>query len=495
MRSAWRQRVPLAGTLALFALLAVVIILRKSVGEDESFTLYTTSGSLARTFRLALEFELQPPVYFLAANLWRRLGGSIEWLRLLSLASVLGTIVVLARLGTVLGLARRWFLPLLAALTPALLWAATEARVYGLTTLWVSLATLSFARLWMTDSPTPGRDLSLFALWSWLAILTQYYAGFALVGQAAAAFTTRRWGRMLAACAVVGLLLLPWAATVLHQVEAHPTYLEPAGISSQTWYGTVLGYGHRSARIMLAAVFDPALDLGRRPVLYGLEAVAAVLLALGLVSELRSRRDLPWWIAAWLPVLILLVLTLTQAVLVERRHWIATVPGMVVWLALLADRASRRAGSAALVAVGLPFMGATALMAGDYRGPLDWRAAAAFVRAHEGPGDVTILYLFGTRPFSHHYHGLGGTQPVERVKQAREARGREDARLSAAGDQTVQALGSQAERGGGGIWIVTGTRVDPAPIARGFSRVLDRPLSPGVQGQFRGLVVTRYRIE
>ncbi|HXV04563.1 MAG TPA: glycosyltransferase family 39 protein, partial [Solirubrobacterales bacterium] len=126
------------------------------------------------------------------------------------------------------------------AVSPVLIWFSQDARAYALAFLLSALAFLFFARARRSGA---RRDLAWWAVFSALAIATHYFAGFAVVPEAAllllAARPSRKlpsagrdWGAtVLAVCGVVlvALALLPLA---LRQAEnAHAAWIaeQPIG--------------------------------------------------------------------------------------------------------------------------------------------------------------------------------------------------------------------------------------------------------------------------
>ena len=75
-------------TVTVAVLLIALVIwnsLHKSMWTDESYSINTAMRPLAGTWHQALHFELQPPLYFLALNLWLKIHSGIIFARLLSL--------------------------------------------------------------------------------------------------------------------------------------------------------------------------------------------------------------------------------------------------------------------------------------------------------------------------------------------------------------------------------------------------------------------------
>ena len=161
--------------------------------------------------------ESTPPLYYYLAWGWERIFGSGETgMRLLP--ALLGTLLVPATWA-----AARVTLPArsaliaaaLVALSPLLVWYSQEARPYALFVLLATLGFLFFVRILRRAPGVPAsRDLVLWSLLSLAAVLTHYFAVFAVGAQALWLFFERTdiRGRVAAAAlppALVGVALLP----------------------------------------------------------------------------------------------------------------------------------------------------------------------------------------------------------------------------------------------------------------------------------------------
>src|SRR5437870_9561843 len=81
-----RKNLPLFyGFLIAYACILIFLCYTLNIWEDESYSLHTTSNSLAMVIRQSYYFEAQPPVYFLLLSLWRHVDSGIFFARLLSL--------------------------------------------------------------------------------------------------------------------------------------------------------------------------------------------------------------------------------------------------------------------------------------------------------------------------------------------------------------------------------------------------------------------------
>ena len=78
---------------ALYLVVTAWLSLELNVWRDEMYSLHSSSGSVARAAWRAVEFELQPPVYFAVLAAWRSIDDSIFFARLLSSLFGAATIV------------------------------------------------------------------------------------------------------------------------------------------------------------------------------------------------------------------------------------------------------------------------------------------------------------------------------------------------------------------------------------------------------------------
>ena len=203
-----------------------------NIWSDEASSLYSTE-SISFAFQHAATIERQAPLYFWILSLWRAVNGSIFFSRVLSIVCSIAAIWFFAGLAQrvlknprAATLATAFF-----ALHPILIWASLEIRVYSL----VILLSIGLMRLFVAgffeethaETQRSRRDAKIFfVLLSVVALYTNYYLGFLLVGLFVALIATAKWRpalTYLGAMAVAGLAFAPLALTVKAQFAVNTT--------------------------------------------------------------------------------------------------------------------------------------------------------------------------------------------------------------------------------------------------------------------------------
>lgn len=174
----------------------------------------------------ALRHDGAPPLYYALLHVWSALLGSGDRaVRSLSGVCMVGTAVALWFGGRrVAGTAGAWIAVIVAASNPYAIRYATEARMYGLEMLLVSLGILAFRRA--LESPTAVRLVPFGAIVA-LLMYTQYWALYLLLVVAALLVVLSWRGayreparRLLLTMAIAALAFIPWVPTFLYQ-RAH----------------------------------------------------------------------------------------------------------------------------------------------------------------------------------------------------------------------------------------------------------------------------------
>jgi mannosyltransferase len=411
-----------AGLTILAAGLRFVTLGAQAYHHDE---IVTASRVLRADFWHAMDAvgfsESAPPLYYALAWLWTQFTGSGEFgLRSLSALAGVATVPVAYLLGVELRGRRAGIVAAaLVAVNPMLLWYSQEARGYALLVLLTALALLFFLRALngpREDVPvvsrpygrlTTGtsRDLTLWGVFSGLAMATHYFALFPVVAEVAWLLRRRGRGawRGLAIVAIFGLLLAPLAIHQMLQNHAE-------------WIGNH-SLGHRLWEVGVVFTVGEIGDIVARPERPEL-AIVPVALLLGLLALLATRGDaherrgggrvLAIAAATVAIPLVLALLVPSKDYLLARNVLPALVPLLVaVGIGATLQRA-RRAGAvlaAALFAYSLGFCLA-ASVSPDLQRP-NWEAVAAELGEPKAPramvgwtlGHASLRYYLSTGSF------------------------------------------------------------------------------------------------
>ncbi len=185
----------LAILLALcFFVVAIIISLSQFIWLDEAYTLTTTSASIKQVWFRAINFEGQPPLYFILLRIWRIISDSVFFARLFSIITVTISIFIVYRLSEKYVTSIHPFLiTLLFASNSIVLWAALEIRVYGLTILFAVLLIWLFLNTY-TSKPKPILYKRLiFSIVALLSVYIQYYLAFILIGNFIFLIINKKW--------------------------------------------------------------------------------------------------------------------------------------------------------------------------------------------------------------------------------------------------------------------------------------------------------------
>ncbi|MFN0280018.1 MAG: glycosyltransferase family 39 protein [Pyrinomonadaceae bacterium] len=200
------------GLIVLHLLIVLPLAYFLNIWADEASTLYTTQHGFWPAFQNAAADEKQAPLYFWIMSLWRYINGSIFFARLFSIICIVAAIKVFADLAT------RLFKPRAALLAtaffafhPYLFWASLEIRVYSLVILLSLILIRLFFDAFIEESEPNARKNSriLFTVVAVIAVYTNYYLGFVLIGLFAALLVSGKWRE---ARIYLGLMLLVAAA-------------------------------------------------------------------------------------------------------------------------------------------------------------------------------------------------------------------------------------------------------------------------------------------
>ena len=377
------------------AVIRIVVLTNQSYWADEALTAYEAQLPFGAMITTVVHVETTPPLYFVVIWVWAHVFGTGEaalravsmlaGVALVPLAYLSGRELVSARAGTIAAA--------LVALNPFLIWYSQEARAYML------LAALSGASfLWFVRARArpSRRNTAWWAIWSSLALMTHFFAGFLVAPEALWLLWTARRRITAAAVVVVGAVqvaMLPFAfADTGHGVgwiAQIPRHVRIAQAISE--WGVSIMYRRATQN---QSFLGGAL----------LIVAAGLLLAFG--HERRTRRGAAVAAAIGVAVWILPLLAALggQDYFISRNVIPAVVPlAVVLGAACAAPRARLLGGALAAVLVAMFAYATIQVQTHAYLQRPDWRSVAhalgpalvprAIVAANGTTADPLKIYL------------------------------------------------------------------------------------------------------
>ncbi len=350
------------------AVIRIVVLTNQSYWMDEALTAYEAQLPLGAMLHTVAQVETTPPLYFVLVWTWAHLFGTGEaalrsvsmlaGVALVPLAYLSGRDLVSARAGMIAAA--------LVTFNPFLIWYSQEARAYML------LAALSGASfLWFVRArrKPSRRNLAWWAIWSSLALMTHFFAGFLVAPEAVWLLWSARTRLTAGAVVAVGAV----------QVAMLPFALVDTG-HGVGWIAQI----PRHARVAQAISEWGVSIMYRRATLEeGMLGGAALVVAAGLLLALggdpRARRGAAVAAviggAVW--ILPLLAALLGQDYFLSRNVIPAVVPLAVVLGAACAARRLRLLGGLLAVVLTAVFAYATIqVQTHAYLQRPDWRSVA-----------------------------------------------------------------------------------------------------------------------
>lgn len=476
------------------AFIALVIwnSLHKSMWTDESYSLNTAMRSLGGTWHQALHFELQPPVYFLTLNGWLQLHAGIIFARLLSLVCILGTLATLAAIGRLIEL-RGWLTPaVLAAATPGIIWAAGEARVYGLSLLLGTVSLYWYLRIILGPPERLNRATAIYAVVAYLAVFTFYYNAFLFVGQWVGALVTgRQVRRLTGALGLVVIGIVPWIPTILVQGSAHPVDVP---VSDQTTI--VSNPVFTLAGQPLKALLTDTKGLGFPHAVVILWAILAAIPVMRIVfsgraSATERTAEMALIPSVVIPLAILCALMYLHRVPMRHRHLVLLLPPTLTLLSLWIGEV--RAGGPRVVA-GLGMLALLLAFAVSFeidpQYPEDWQQVSDYLLERMEPGDHILVFDPDRVLPLRYYLGPGAAVAGLPVDPDLDHYAPSE---YATRDTAIVARRLAAVAPTGGIWLVQANRLMPA--LQSSVNVIDayvhRHYVVSAPVHFRGVQITR----
>lgn len=411
-----------------------------NIWMDEASTLYTTQNGFFQTFQNVFADEKQAPLYFLLLSLWRTASGSVFFARLLSI--VFSSLAVkffydLARKLFDENAAR--FVSVLFALHPFLIWASLEIRGYSLvislSVLLLKLFTEGFlnrrddanaererrnAELQIHHSSFIVHRSILFVLTAIIALYTNYYLGFLLVGCFAALLVLRKFKEArdyFLQMLVVGLAILPLLWIIKQQFAVNASGFQ----SSKSFIEGVKLIWNHALNLTFPTELSPQSESSIVSVVriwlarFGV-FLAAFLLAKNSFRQVNKNILTFGAISSVVIVFLLFAYFLLGETYVALRHAAVLFVPLFLFAALLLSAILPRRSwifFAVVFAFLYPYSVYKSYPQMAKRG--DWIRVARFIEASEAPNQPIIVFQnYDALSLPYHYKGVNRILPDEK---------------------------------------------------------------------------------
>lgn len=397
---------------------------------DEGSTLYTTQ-SVSHALANALQDEKQAPLYFWILSFWRNLNDSIFFARVFSVICSLAAIKIFSRVAEKHFSGKWLFLTTaLFALHPYLFWASLEIRVYSLVILLSVLLTSLFDEGYLAENAEKSKKARIFyTIFAVVALYTNYYLGFLLVGNFFALLIQKRFKpaqtyflQMLLA----GIVFLPLAWAVKMQFSANSE-----GFAAE-----------KSAAEGLRIMWNIFLTFALPTEIFPVEEISRIsffrlwllrfALVAGLIYVIANRRKIQPHNLVYTTIcgvifsFLLAAYFLLGAVYVELRHAAVLFPPFVLFFwsfleTFFSAKAERNPHLQKVlitflsVFYGLFFVYSIFTIHPNFIKRGDWARVSRFIEQNETPDQPIIVYkTFDALALSHQYAGKNKIYPDEK---------------------------------------------------------------------------------
>ncbi len=338
----------LIGITVVAAVLRFVDISSQSYWLDESQAVHEMHLSFGAMLHAWSSYEWNPPLYLLIAWPWAKVFGTGA-VGLRSLSALLGVAVVplIYMCGRELVTRRAGLMAAaFAAVNPFLIWYSQEAREYSLLLALCAASLLFFARSWHAPST---RNIVWWGVFSLLALLTQYFAGFLIAAEGVLLVYRARNRASVLCLAGLGVAVLALIPHVTPRLSNPAQFIVGVPLAqriqqvpvtfgmSTLWQSNLVSWGLIGAAVLAAAVIALLLIGGDDRELRGAglaAALAAVVLLVPLLLALLGHDDYlaRGLMPAWIPLAIVIAAACTASSCPRSRRPAGRRPGRPVRL-------------------------------------------------------------------------------------------------------------------------------------------------------------------
>ncbi len=412
-----------------------------NIWTDEGSTLYTTGFGVSHALQNALADEKQAPLYFWALSLWREADHSIFFARAFSMVCSCVSIKIFYDLARrVLYDKNAFYAAAFFAVHPYLIWASLEIRVYAAVILLSVWFLKLFDNLYFKEDLRRRRSFSArrfnfsyvwLTLAAIIALYTNYYLGFLLVGCFAALIITGKWRETLSYAAqmfVAGLAFLPLVLTIKNQFAANTGgYQEEQSIGEalRILWNLLLNF------ILPTEIFpdDTSSYLSLFRLWLVRAAIAAVVFLLIKNRRLLDQATLVYGtISAVIILFLLAAYYLIGGDYVSARHAAVLFAPFVLLIALLCQELFKSNyetaksqtvrglfGLSMAVLCLIFFVYAVFALYPNFAKRGDWQRVAGFVEQNEKPNQPVVVFtVFDALALIPNYHGVNQILPDEK---------------------------------------------------------------------------------
>jgi uncharacterized membrane protein len=439
-KSFWLSpRLCVSVVIILHSIIALPLAYVLNIWVDEASSLYTTENGLFQAFRNVFADEKQAPLYFLLLSVWREINHSIFFARAFSIIFSLLAIKAFYDLARKLFDAKAAvFITAVFAFHPFLIWASLEIRVYSLVILLSVLLLKLFFDGYLGDENISRKDAKaqrktqiFYVLMAIVALYTNYYLGFLLVGNFCALLVLRKWREAknyFLQMLVVGAAILPLLWAIKSQFAANTNRFQA---DKSLVVGLKFLWNHFLTFVLPTEIFPPeeTTDISFVRIWLVRLAILAVVVFFVKNRKIFDKNIFAFGaICASIFAFILLAYFLLGEIFVEVRHAALLFAPLILFAGLVFQEIlTRRREDAKAQRFKFVFAGSLSVLLIVFfsysvytlypnltkRG--DWARVGAFIEQNEKPNQPIIVFTaFDAPALPYNYRGVNKIFPDEK---------------------------------------------------------------------------------